>query len=115
MPAQHAPHRQSEPSRQIVRLVEPPFEGAPRMERHRHDGVSVRQDVAADAEQKPRKWLGERAPPPIFEGMDQLAKRAFVEAGAASLLEIPRALAAARAQGTRLPRFQAVRRRISTP
>jgi hypothetical protein len=45
--AQHPPDWQTEAARQVVGLIEAALQGAPRMQRHRHDGISAAEDVSA--------------------------------------------------------------------
>ena len=96
-PAQHPPHRSAQLPREIVRLIESAPERAPRMQRYGYDGVRIRQQRRAGPAHRLRKWASKNPPPPVFERVEDLAKRAFIAARAARYRESRCGAAAARA------------------
>src|SRR4029079_14858938 len=80
---QRAKHREAEVLSEIVGLIEAAAQRAQRMERHRHERVRVGEDIAAGLTEKTRERSRERAAPLVFEGVNDVAQRAVVAAGAA--------------------------------
>jgi hypothetical protein len=80
--AQDPPHGQTQLLRQVVSLIESTPELAPRVQRHRHDGVGILEQVDAGLSHHHAKRRRERAPALVLERVNDRPQRAFVAAGA---------------------------------
>ncbi len=89
----HAPQGgadgQSEPARQVGRLVEPALATPRRMKRHRHDRAGAVQEIGASFAHQSRERAGQRSTPVVLEREDDGTERAIVVANRAHPIERP--------------------------
>jgi hypothetical protein len=80
--SKHAPHRQSQPTRQVVSLVEAALEQADGMERHRDDRIRSGEQVRPCFGHQPGQLRCEAPTPLVLQRMHELAQGAFISARA---------------------------------
>ena len=71
-------HREVQPSRQIVRLVEAPVHAPPGVQRHRHRRVCVAEDSGPRRAHHLRERPGEHAPAFVLERVENSSQRPLV-------------------------------------
>lgn len=88
-PAEDAPDGQPQGLGQVVCLVEPALESSQRVKRHRHDGIGAGEQVGRRRRNQPGQRGRENATVLVFQGVDEVAQRALIAAGAARSREAP--------------------------